>query len=90
MAGTATETDPVCGMTVNTRTAEYRSFGGDQTYYSATGSPTGTNRFFPTLGNHDWGSNSVAPLTYRFCRGLTSTLARPKASVRASIVFPPS
>ena len=33
MAGTGTETDPVCGMTVNTRTAEYRSFRGDQTYY---------------------------------------------------------
>jgi len=33
MAGTGTETDPVCGMTVTTRTAEYRSFRGDQTYY---------------------------------------------------------
>ena len=33
MEGTGTATDPVCGMTVNTRTAEYRSFHGDQTYY---------------------------------------------------------
>jgi len=33
MEGTGTATDPVCGMTVNTRSAEYRSFRGDQTYY---------------------------------------------------------
>jgi len=33
MESTATATDPVCGMTVNTRTAEYRSFRGDETYY---------------------------------------------------------
>ena len=25
--------DPVCGMTVDTARAEYRSFHGDQTYY---------------------------------------------------------
>jgi len=33
MESTGTAIDPVCGMTVNTRTAEYRSFRGDETYY---------------------------------------------------------
>jgi YHS domain-containing protein len=33
MESTGTATDPVCGMMVNTRTAEYRSFRGDETYY---------------------------------------------------------
>src|SRR5438094_2062201 len=33
MESTGTAIDPVCGMMVNTRTAEYRSFRGDETYY---------------------------------------------------------
>ena len=33
MESTGTATDPVCGMTVNTRAAEYRWFRGDKTYY---------------------------------------------------------
>ena len=33
MESTGTATDSVCGMMVNTRTAEYRSFRGDETYY---------------------------------------------------------
>ena len=33
MESTGTAIDPVCGMTVNTRTAECRSFRGDATYY---------------------------------------------------------
>jgi YHS domain-containing protein/uncharacterized membrane protein YraQ (UPF0718 family) len=33
MESTGTAIDPVCGMTVNTRTAEYRSLRGDETYY---------------------------------------------------------
>ncbi|TME19905.1 MAG: YHS domain-containing protein [Chloroflexi bacterium] len=33
MESSGTATDPVCGMMVNTRTAEYRSFRGGDTYY---------------------------------------------------------
>src|SRR3989449_4209203 len=33
MESTRTATDPVCGMMVNTRTAEFRSFRGGDTYY---------------------------------------------------------
>ncbi len=33
MESTGAAIDPVCGMTVSTRTAEYRSFRGDETYY---------------------------------------------------------
>ena len=33
MESEGTATDPVCGMTVNKRTAEYRSFHGEDAYY---------------------------------------------------------